>query len=122
MFTQKHLLAASALAASAAIFGVGLGLAQSGPAKSEPARFEVGSNPSLTDVQSRLTEQGFSVDEVEYDDGKIEVEGFDASGRCLEIYFSPGSGQELKRERDDDCGSSSRSGDDHWDDDDRWDD
>lgn len=123
MFTRKRTLAASALLAGAAIFGTGLGLAQSDVAKTQPARFEIGSEPSYKDVRSRLAEQGFDVREAEYDDGKIEVKGLDASGRCMEIYFSPSTGKELKRERDDDCGRYVKgSDDDHWDDDDRWDD
>lgn len=122
MFTQKRLIAATALVAGAAILGTGLSLAQSGSTSPQPARFEIGSDPSISDVRSRMSEQGFDVRKVEYDDGKIEVKGLDASGRCMEIYFSPGSGKELKRERDDDCGGRGRSGDDDWDDDYGWDD
>jgi hypothetical protein len=127
MFTQKSILAASIVLIGGAAFGTGLGMAQSDIGQTQPARFEIGSDPSFGEVRSRMADQGFDVREVEYDDGKIEVKGLDASGRCMEIYFSPRSGKEVKRERDDDCGryGSGRSGsdDDRWDDDDdRWDD
>lgn len=124
MFSQKSLLAATALLAGAAAFGTGLGMAQSNSSQAQPARFEIGSDPSFGEVRSRMADQGFDVREAEYDDGKIEVKGLDASGRCMEIYFSPRSGEEMKRERDDDCGRyGSGSDDDRWDDDDdRWDD
>jgi len=60
---------------------------------------------------------------VEYDDRKIEVKGKDPAGRCTEIYFDPASGQELRREGDDDCaGRDDDRGDDDRGDDDRWDD
>jgi hypothetical protein len=117
MFTQKRLLAAWALVAGAATLGTGLSLAQSSTATAQPARFEIGSDPSISKVRSSMSEQGFDVRKVEYDDGKIEVKGLDALGRCMEIYFSPDSGKELKRERDDDCGSSrDGSSDGSWDD------
>lgn len=130
MFTQKRLLAASAVLLGAATLGAGFSFAQSGSARTEPVRFDVGSDPSLSEVRARLAEQGFNVRKVEYDDRKIEVKGTDSSGKCMEIYFHPASGEELRRERDDDCGSRSRSGDDWYDDhgsrndddDDRWDD
>ena len=127
MFTQKSILAASIVLIGGAAFGTGLGMAQSDIGQTQPTRFEIGSDPSFGEVRLRMADQGFDVREVEYDDGEIEVKGLDASGRCMEIYFSPRSGEEVKRERDDDCGrdGSGRSGsdDDRWDDDDdRWDD
>lgn len=127
MFTKKSILAASTVLIGAAAFGTGIGTAQSDIGQAQPVRFEIGSDPSFGEVRSRMADQGFDVREVEYDDGKIEVKGLDASGRCMEIYFSPRSGKEVKRERDDDCGRYGRgrsgSDDDRWDDDDdRWDD
>lgn len=110
MQISKSLLAASALLASAGTFGAGAALA-------EPAQFDIGSNPSAADVRGYLTDQGFDVREIEFYSRKIEVKGFDASGRCMEIYFHPSTGEELRREHDDDCGRRSQS-DDDWDDDD----
>ncbi|MBI1254294.1 MAG: hypothetical protein GC196_08130 [Hyphomonas sp.] len=116
MFTKKRLLAASAALLGAATLGAGFGFAQSGSAKAEPFRFEVGDDPSLSQVRARLGEQGFDVREVEYDDRKIEVKGTDASGKWMEIYFHPASGEELRRERGDDCDSRDDDNDDRWDD------
>ncbi len=114
MLTQKSRLAAGALLISAAAFGTGLSMAQSVSGQSalgqaQPARFDIGPDPSFGEVRARLADQGFDVREVDLDGGKIEVKGLDASGRCMEIYFSPGSGEELRRERDDDCAPSGRA-------------
>lgn len=116
MFNQKRLLAASAVLLGAAALGSGVSFAQSGSAKVEPARFEIGSDASFADVRARLADQGFTVLEVEYDDRKIEVKGTDPAGQCTEIYFDPASGRELRREGDDDCGGQDNglSNDDRW--------
>jgi hypothetical protein len=108
MLTRKSSLVAAALLIGAAAFGTGLSIAQSGPGqsgpgKAQPARFDIGSDPSFGEVRARMADQGFDVHDIDFDEGEIEVKGLDAFGRCLEIYFSPGSGAEVKRERDDDC-------------------
>lgn len=126
MRTRKSHLIAAALLIGAAAFGTGLSIAQSGsdqsgsdqlrssasgsgqswPGQAQPARFEIGSDPSFGEVRARMADQGFDVHDVDFDAGEIEVKGLDASGRCMEIYFSPSSGEELKRERDNDCAPS----------------
>ena len=82
-----------------------------------PARYEIDAGVGYPGILDNLSQQGFDVREYEQYARKIEVKGIDASGQCVEVYFHPTSGEELRRERDDDCG---RRGND--DDDDRYDD
>lgn len=61
-----------------------------------------------------LRDAGFvQVTEVERDDGRIEIDGYDAQGRALDAIMDA-RGERVLRVRYD--------RDDHWDDDDRWDD
>jgi len=50
-----------------------------------------------------MADQGFDVHGIDFEECEIEVKGLDACGHCLEICFSPGSGGEMKRERNADC-------------------
>jgi opacity protein-like surface antigen len=103
-----HFLAATALAAALS----GSALAQA----DKPARLSIDPAAEASGIRAQLSQQGFDVRKIEFEDRKIEVKGVDASGRCLEIYFHPASGEELRRKHDDDCRRKSRSGDDWYED------
>ena len=67
---------------------------------------------SLGAVEEKLVAQGYSVREIEVDDGCYEVKVRSAEGARQELYLDPVSGEIVGRDRDDD-----------WDDrDDRYDD
>lgn len=114
------LLGATASAAGTS-FAQSSGAAPDAPPKAAIARYELGPDPSFSDVRDRLAGQGFEARKVEYDDGRIEVKGLNADGRCMEVYFHPGTGKELRREREDNChvrGRKVSGSDDLWGDDD----
>lgn len=131
MITVKSIAGLSAAALfGAAVSIAGTSFAQSaGPApaaKTTSVKYDIDPDAAFSDVRARLASQGFEARKIEFDDGKIEVKGLNADGRCMEIYFHPGTGEELRRERDDDChrratsysrSSDSLYGSDDWDDD-----
>jgi hypothetical protein len=106
MPSLNRIVAAAFLAAALAFAAAGPGFADSKRSVSVPAseRLNVGRDASAADIRDRLAEQGFDVRKVEFEGYKTEVKVYDASGRCLEIYFDPASGEEIRRKRDDDCG------------------
>ncbi len=119
------LTAAALLGGAASVAGTSYAQSSnSDPAAPQPKTisYELGRDAVYPDILKRLSAQGFDVQDIEYDDGKIEVTGLNSDGRCLEIYFHPASGKELRRKRDDDCdrrGSKATLwSDDLWDDDD----
>ena len=63
---------------------------------------------TLSQIESRLSGQGFRVVEIERDDGLYEVKAFDAQNRCVELHLNRSSGEIVRSESDDDC-----HGDDH---------
>lgn len=54
-------------------------------------------------VEADLIAQGFQILKLEYSDGMIEAKGYEANGRCVEVYFNRTSGEELFRELEDNC-------------------
>ena len=59
---------------------------------------------SVSDVESRLTAQGFRVLEVERDDGHFEVQAYESNGNCVELDVHRSTGEIIRTKRDDDCG------------------
>lgn len=59
---------------------------------------------TLSQIESRLSGQGYRIHEIERDDGRYEVKARDAQGRCVELYLSRTSGEILRTESDDECG------------------
>ena len=116
MVSLTHLIGAAA-AGAVATAGFAGGSKPADAQGAVPDRYEIEASAGYPDIRASLNEQGFDVREYEHYARKIEVKGIDASGQCVEVYFHPTSGEELRRERDDDCG---RGRDD--DDDDRYDD
>lgn len=61
------------------------------------------SDLSLSQVEQRLTQQGFRVLEIERDDGRYEVKALNSAGQCVELDVNRRSGDIIRTERDDDC-------------------
>ena len=90
-----------------------------------PATAQSNSDLSLSQIETRLTQQGFRVLEIERDDGHYEVKAFNSAGNCVELDVNRSSGEILRTKSDDDCAtgghrsrgehhsSNHRSGDDH---------
>jgi hypothetical protein len=55
---------------------------------------------SLGDIESRLTAQGITIQEIELRDTVVEVEGRDAEGRKVELLVDRRNGEILSRKRD----------------------
>lgn len=53
-------------------------------------------------LRQQLETRGWSVDEIEREDGCYEVEGVDPSGRSVEAYFAPDTLRLVAREEDED--------------------
>jgi hypothetical protein len=56
---------------------------------------------SLSQIEARATEKGYTIRKIEIDDGCYEVHGRDASGNQVEVYLHPVSAEVMKVERDD---------------------
>jgi hypothetical protein len=56
---------------------------------------------SLTEIESRLGKQGIRVKEMEVHDKVLEVEGYSAEGRKLELIVDRRNGEILSRRHDD---------------------
>jgi len=68
------------------------------------------SDLSLSQVEQRLTQQGFRVLEIERDDGRYEVKALNSAGQCVELDVNRRSGDIIRTERDDDCHDDDRRG------------
>jgi len=65
---------------------------------------------SLSTIEQRITAaDGFRVIEIERYPNSVEVKGYERAGQCVEMHLHPRTGAVLRRERDDDCGRSTRS-------------
>jgi hypothetical protein len=84
----------------AGLAAVGLLATSVAYAQTSPAQPEL----TLSQIESRLSGQGYRVFEIERDDGRYEVKARDAQGRCLELDVDRRSGEILHSHSDDDCG------------------
>lgn len=86
---------------AAAILAVGAvaALAQTPPA-SKAAEAAPANVLSLGEIESRLAAQGVKVKEIEVRDLLVEVEGYDAQGREVEIVIDRRSGETLSHRFD----------------------
>lgn len=66
-------------------------------AQQSPDRLSVG------EIDQRLSNEGFRVLEVEWDDDKYEVVAFNAQNQCRELDVHPRTGAVLRDRADDDC-------------------
>lgn len=60
---------------------------------------------SVSTIEQRLNAEGFRIVEIERYSRSIEVKGYDRNGVCMELYLDPRTGEVLRRERDDGCGT-----------------
>jgi hypothetical protein len=65
---------------------------------------------SLSQIESRLSERGFRVLEIERDDGHYEVKALTSAGACVEMDVNRRTGDIVRTKRDDDCGAGGRRG------------
>lgn len=59
---------------------------------------------SLSQIEARLSNEGYRVLEIERDDGHYEVKAWDPQGRCVELDINRRDGSVLRSKSDDDCG------------------
>lgn len=62
---------------------------------------------SLSQIESRLSERGFRVLEIERDDGHYEVKAFNSAGNCVELDVNRRTGDIVRTKSDDDCSTGS---------------
>lgn len=60
-----------------------------------------GERMSISEVVSKLEAEGYSVDEIEFDDGYYDVDLHDANGRDIDADIHPVTGKVLEWEIDD---------------------
>ncbi len=66
-----------------------------------PARAAAGML-TVAEVHQRLVAEGFTrIEEIEFDDGRYEVEAIDSRGREVELDIDPATGRILKVDYDD---------------------
>ncbi len=53
----------------------------------------------IEDLAAKLTGQGYTVREIEFDDGCVEAEVTEGGGARLELYLDPVNGDVVKQER-----------------------
>lgn len=63
---------------------------------------------TVSQVEQRLSGQGYRVIEVERDDGEFEVKAFNAQGQCRELHLNLRTGEVIREESDDDCNNDGR--------------
>jgi hypothetical protein len=56
----------------------------------------------LADIEAQLRSEGLDVREIEWDDGKVEVEARDQAGRWWDIDLDAYTGDVIRSEQDDD--------------------
>ena len=72
-------------------------------AQTSPAPGATRSELSLSQIEQRLTADGFRIFEIERYARSVEVKGLDRNGRCREMHLDPVTGTVLHEESDDDC-------------------
>jgi len=95
LMTEGTIMLIRTIAAVAALAIAAPAFAQTAPSN--------GNTLSLSQIESRLTGQGYRVLEIERDDGDFEVKAFDNQNRCRELHVSLRTGEILREEADDDC-------------------
>lgn len=66
---------------------------------------------STSEIEARLTADGYKIVEIERYPAKIEVKAWDKAGACVELHLDPATGKIVKSESDDRC--NGRSGGRH---------
>jgi len=91
--TSKFIAACAACAIAAGAFAAPAAFAQA----------QTGERLSISQIDQRLSAQGFRVFEIEWDDGKYEVTALNAQNQCRELDVNPRTGEVTRDRADDDC-------------------
>ena len=95
---KSSLLRTALLGSIALVIGAaGLASAQTAPPKPVATPANV---LSLGDIESRLVAQGIKIREIEVRDLLLEVEGYDAEGRKIELVIDRRTGETLSHKFD----------------------
>lgn len=85
------------VAAMLVVSGLSVAVAQS-VAPAQPVQADANANLlSLADIETRMTAQGIKIKEIEIQDLLVEVEGFDAQGRKIELKLDRRTGDVLSQ-------------------------
>ena len=99
--TTFNVLRAAVFAATVMVAGgTGTVLAQAQTAPPQPAVTTPANLLSLGEIESRLNSQGIKIREIEVRDLLLEIEGFDAQGREIEIVVDRRTGETLSHKFD----------------------
>lgn len=72
------------------------------------AQSSANSGLSASEIESRLTAQGYRVVFIEHDDGHFEVKAYTREGACVEMDVNRRTGEVMNSKSEDDCGSYER--------------
>lgn len=95
---KKSILLTMTALATAGLVAFGAN-AQSNGTETPPAN-----SLSMAEISTMLTEQGYTVREIEFEDGRYEAEMIDAKGMKVEAYLDAATGDVLPYGSDDDDG------------------
>lgn len=99
--TTFNVLRAAVFAAAVTVSGgMNTVLAQAQTAPPQPAAITPANLLSLGEIESRLAAQGIKIKEIEVRDLLLEIEGYDAEGRKIEIVVDRRSGETLSHKFD----------------------
>lgn len=97
--TTINVLRAAVFAAAVTVAGgMNTALAQTPPAK--PAATTPANLLSLGEIESRLAAEGIKIKEIEVRDLLLEIEGYDAQGREIELVVDRRTGETLSHKFD----------------------
>lgn len=97
--TTSNVLRAAVFAAAVTVAGgMNTALAQTPPAK--PAAATPANLLSLGEIESRLAAEGIKIKEIEVRDLLLEIEGYDAQGRRIELVVDRRTGETLSHKFD----------------------
>lgn len=99
--TTFNVLRVAVFAAAVTVAGgIGTVLAQTQTASPQPAATTAANLLSLGEIENRLGSQGIKIREIEVRDLLLEIEGFDAQGREIEIVVDRRTGETLSHKFD----------------------
>lgn len=97
--TTFNVLRAAVFAVAVTVAGgMNAALAQTSPPK--PAATTTANLLSLGEIESRLAAEGIKIKEIEVRDLLLEIEGYDAQGRRIEIVVDRRTGETLSHKFD----------------------
>ena len=104
---KRTILFTGALASAASLFAIGA-IAQD---QGTPSPTPIQSRMSLVEIATMLENQGYTVREIEMENGHYDVEMTDANGLRVSAYLDPVTGDVLRHVEDDDYRKRSHNDD-----------